>query len=48
VAATLAAARKLGATRGVILQHVTSNEVLRARFNEASSDAVGHLSAVLG
>jgi AmmeMemoRadiSam system protein B len=48
VAATLTAARKLGATRGVVLEHVTSSEVMIQRFGEKSADAVGYLSAVLG
>jgi AmmeMemoRadiSam system protein B len=48
VAATLSAARKLGATRGVVLEHITSFEVMVQRFGEKSADAVGYLSAVLG
>ena len=48
VAATLAAAKKLGATRGVVLEHVTSYEVMLAKFGQRSDDAVGYLSAVLG
>ncbi|MDD4890637.1 MAG: AmmeMemoRadiSam system protein B [Phycisphaerae bacterium] len=48
VAATLAAAAAMGATRGVVLEHVTSYEVMLKRFGERSDDAVGYLSAVLG
>jgi hypothetical protein len=48
VAATIAAAKKLGATRGVVLEHITSSEVMAERFGEKSDDAVGYLSAVLG
>lgn len=47
VAATLAVARQRGATRGVVLEHVTSQDVL-ARHGQHSDDAVGYLSAVLG
>jgi hypothetical protein len=48
VAATLAAARALGATRGVVLEHTTSYEVISRTYYESPSDAVGYLAAVLG
>lgn len=41
VAATIAACRRCGATRGVLLRHTTSREVLADRYGEMS-DAVGY------
>lgn len=45
VAATVAACRSCGATRGVILRHTTSNEVLCVRYGEME-DAVGYAGIV--
>ncbi|MCG3181349.1 MAG: hypothetical protein BIFFINMI_03736 [Phycisphaerae bacterium] len=47
VAATLASAKALGATAGVILRHTTSHEVAAHLFHDPPSDAVGYLSAIL-
>lgn len=44
-AATIAACRRSGATRGVLLRHATSNEVLAGRFGRMS-DAVGYAGIV--
>lgn len=40
-AATINACRRMGATRGILLRHVTSEEVLRDRYGEMT-DAVGY------
>ncbi len=40
IAATLAAARVLGATRGVLVQYTTSHDALRQRMGRADYDAV--------
>lgn len=45
VAATIAACRRSGATRGVLLQHATSSEVLAGRYGKMS-DAVGYAGVV--
>jgi AmmeMemoRadiSam system protein B len=45
IAATIAACQELGATRGFILEHTSSSEVL-ARGGETMVDAVGYASAV--
>ncbi len=46
VAATLAAAAKLGATRGLLLQHTTSSEVMAQHFAEDAEDSVGYAGIV--
>lgn len=46
IAATIAACRQAGATRATLLRHTTSYEVLRARFNEPPTDAVGYAGVV--
>lgn len=45
VAATIAACRKWGATRGTLLRHTTSQEMLAGRFGEME-DAVGYAGIV--
>jgi len=45
IAATIAACRHSGATRGVLLRHTTSDEVLRGRFGP-STDAVGYAGLI--
>lgn len=45
VAATLAACRRCGATRGVLLRHTTSKEVLAGRYGDMT-DAVGYAGIV--
>jgi AmmeMemoRadiSam system protein B len=42
VAATLSACRELGAAKGVLLEHTTSNEVMRKEGMGPSADAVGY------
>lgn len=46
VAATLAAAAKLGATRGLLLQHTTSSEIMAQHFAEDAEDSVGYAGIV--
>ncbi|HNQ23750.1 MAG TPA: AmmeMemoRadiSam system protein B [Phycisphaerae bacterium] len=46
VAATLAAVRALGATRGVLLSHTTSSEVLGAKTGAVQQDSVGYAGVV--
>lgn len=45
-AATVTAAAKLGATRGLLLQHTTSSEVLAGRFPQGVVDSVGYAAIV--
>lgn len=45
-AAAIAAARKLGLQRGVLLAHTTSNEVMLERMGTTSADAVGYAAIV--
>lgn len=45
-AATVAAAKALGATRGVLLEHTTSSEVLADRGTEEQTDSVGYAGVV--
>lgn len=45
-AATVAAAQALGATRGRLLEHTTSAEVLLRKFNEPQDDSVGYAAIV--
>ncbi|MHC5061994.1 MAG: AmmeMemoRadiSam system protein B [Planctomycetota bacterium] len=45
-AATVAAAAKLGRTKGVLLGHTHSNEVMKAKFGRSSSDSVGYAGIV--
>ncbi|MDK1030431.1 MAG: AmmeMemoRadiSam system protein B [Planctomycetia bacterium] len=46
VAATLAAAREMGATRGHILTYTTSNDVMVERFGSGHDSFVGYVGAV--
>lgn len=46
VAATIAAVRALGATRGVLLDHTTSSEVLFAPGGPVAQDSVGYAGVV--
>lgn len=45
-AATLAAVSALGATRGVLLKHTTSSEVLAGQFPGEQNDSVGYAGVV--
>ncbi len=45
-AATIAAARALGKTKGVLLAHTHSNEVMERRFGQASEESVGYAAIV--
>jgi AmmeMemoRadiSam system protein B len=46
IAATIAACKAFGAGRATLLEHTTSYEVLRERFNEPMRDAVGYAAIV--
>jgi AmmeMemoRadiSam system protein B len=46
VAATVAAARAMGRTQGVLLAHRHSNEVMEAKFGETSEESVGYAAIV--
>ena len=46
VAATIGAAAALGATKGHILQHTNSAEVMEERSGARASDAVGYAAVV--
>jgi len=46
VAAVVAAATALKRTRGVLLGHTTSNDVLQRRFHETSQESVGYAAIV--
>jgi AmmeMemoRadiSam system protein B len=45
-AATIAAAKKLGAERGVLLAHTNSNEIRLEKMGTTSSDSVGYAAIV--
>lgn len=45
-AATVAAARKLGAARGVLLAHTNSNEIMLRQMGRAGHDSVGYAAIV--
>ncbi len=45
-AATVAAAKALGKTKGILLAHTHSNEVMERRFGESSSESVGYAAIV--
>jgi AmmeMemoRadiSam system protein B len=45
-AATIAAAKKLGAERGVLLAHTNSNEIMLEKMGTTSSDSVGYAAIV--
>jgi MEMO1 family protein len=46
VAATVAAAKALGRTSGVLLAHRHSNEIMEAKFGETSEESVGYAAIV--
>jgi AmmeMemoRadiSam system protein B len=46
VAATVAAAKKLGSKRGLLLAHTNSNEVMLRKMGTTSSDSVGYAAIV--
>jgi MEMO1 family protein len=46
VAATVAAAKAMGRTAGVLLAHRHSNEVMEDRFGETSDESVGYVAMV--
>ncbi|MDP6380025.1 MAG: AmmeMemoRadiSam system protein B [Phycisphaerae bacterium] len=46
VAATLAAAREMGSTKGHLLAYTTSSDVMSARFGETSDSFVGYAGVV--
>jgi len=48
VAATTAAARQLGAKKGLLLAHTTSAEVLQEKYGRSSEDSVGYAGIVFG
>ncbi|MFH1616222.1 MAG: AmmeMemoRadiSam system protein B [Planctomycetota bacterium] len=45
-AATVAAAAKLGKTRGFLLAHTNSNEIMRTKFSRPGQESVGYASIV--
>jgi len=45
-AATVAAAKKLGCRRGILLEHTTSNEIMLEKMGTTSADAVGYAAIV--
>ena len=45
-AATVSAAKELGKTKGVLLAHTHSNEVMEKRFGETSEESVGYAGIV--
>jgi AmmeMemoRadiSam system protein B len=45
-AATIAAAKALGKTKGVLLAHTHSNEVMEEKFGQSSSESVGYAAIV--
>ena len=45
-AATVAAAKKLGCKRGILLEHTTSNEIMLQKMGTTSADAVGYAAIV--
>jgi len=46
VAALVAAAKAMGRICGVLLGHTTSNDIMKAKFNETSEESVGYASIV--
>jgi len=45
-AATVAAAKKLGSKKGLLLEHTTSNEIMLRKMGTTSADAVGYAAIV--
>ena len=48
VAATLSACRESGATKGWLLEHTTSNDVMQSRGMRPSADSVGYAGVIFG
>ncbi|MFA5863487.1 MAG: AmmeMemoRadiSam system protein B [Phycisphaerae bacterium] len=48
IAATIAAAKELGADTVKLLEHTTSHEVLRGRYGDQGTDSVGYAGIVFG
>ena len=46
VAALVAAAKAIGRDHGILLGHTTSNDIMKAKFNETSEESVGYASIV--
>jgi AmmeMemoRadiSam system protein B len=46
VASTIAAAKKLGSKKGVLLAHTNSNQVMQSKMGTTSSDSVGYAAVV--
>jgi AmmeMemoRadiSam system protein B len=46
VAATIAAARAMGAIRGVLLGHTTSSDIMEEKFGRSSEESVGYAAIV--
>ncbi len=46
VATVVAAAKAMGSNRGVLLGHTTSNDIMKAKFNETSQESVGYAAIV--
>jgi AmmeMemoRadiSam system protein B len=46
VATVVAAAKAMGRVNGVLLGHTTSNDVMKAKFNETSQESVGYAAIV--
>ena len=45
-AATIAAAKRLGKTKGQLLAHTRSNEVMQRKFSQSSAESVGYAAIV--
>jgi len=45
-AATVAAAKRLGCERGLLLGHMTSNEIMLEKMGTTSAEAVGYAGIV--
>jgi AmmeMemoRadiSam system protein B len=45
-AATMAAAKKLGKTKGMLLAHTNSNEIMLRNMHTASADSVGYAAII--
>ena len=46
VATAIAVAQRLGKTKGVLLAHTHSNEVMKKRFGQTSTKSVGYASII--
>ena len=46
VAATIAAAKKIGSQKGILLGHTNSNDVLLDRTSQPGNDSVGYASII--